>query len=74
MNGGFAEHRNKIIFFILLAVAIIAFLFLRSGDGSPLRFREIDIATADAIPVVLPEGSYAAFLHYHSNAGTQSGN
>ncbi|MCL2386378.1 MAG: extracellular solute-binding protein, partial [Defluviitaleaceae bacterium] len=40
----------------------------------PLRFREIDIATADAIPVVLPEGSYAAFLHYHSNAGTQSGN
>jgi ABC-type glycerol-3-phosphate transport system substrate-binding protein len=63
---GLSEHRNKIIFFVLLIGIVIAFILLRSDDRV-LRFREIDIGD---IPVFHQEGSYAQFLSLHESAPT----
>ena len=69
MDNFFAEHKDKIIFFTVLSIAIVAFLVLR-GNNEVLRFREIEIVD---IPAVHPEGSYAAFLAYHNERGTPRG-
>ncbi|MCL2224556.1 MAG: extracellular solute-binding protein [Defluviitaleaceae bacterium] len=69
MSGGFEEHRSKIVFFIVLGIAVVAFFTLR-GDTGVLRFREIEPVD---IPVVHQPNSYAEFLHYHSAAGTPGG-
>ncbi|MCL2577014.1 MAG: extracellular solute-binding protein [Defluviitaleaceae bacterium] len=69
MSGGFAEHRSKIIFFIVVGIAIAAFILVR-GDNSVLRFREIEPMD---IPIVHQAGSYAEFLFYHNENRTPIG-
>ncbi|MCL1883222.1 MAG: extracellular solute-binding protein [Defluviitaleaceae bacterium] len=64
MGEKFAEQRSKIIFFVLLGVAVAAFIILR-GDSQVLRFRD---SGTIAVPLFHQPGGYAEFLHNHSNA------
>ncbi|MDR0273029.1 MAG: extracellular solute-binding protein [Clostridiales bacterium] len=64
MNDKFAERRNKIIFFVLVVAAIVAFILLRR-DNEVLRYRAIDVVD---IPVFHQAGSYAEFLSSHAQS------
>ncbi|MCL2016935.1 MAG: extracellular solute-binding protein [Defluviitaleaceae bacterium] len=67
MNGTFSEHfaenKFKFIIFFIIVIGFIVFMLLRD-DALVLTSR---VGAAFTPPVVLQEGSYAAFMAQHAN-------